>query len=93
MAEYNDTNPIDTSKKYTPQQLAEFIRKKMYGKDVRESIALGIEQIPATNLSEHYVTDDDLKYLEAKVDRIVLGVDKETIELVVTQILKNKGVI
>lgn len=42
--EYKDPNPIDTSKAYSPAELAEFIRTKMYGKDVREAIALGVEQ-------------------------------------------------
>lgn len=44
---YNDPNPIDESKTYTPKELADFVRHKMYGKDVREAIALAIENMPS----------------------------------------------
>lgn len=36
---------------------------------------------------------DTVKELNARINRIVLGTDNEMIELVVTQILKEKGVI
>lgn len=36
---------------------------------------------------------DTVKELNARINRIVLGTDNEMIELVVTQILKDKGVI
>lgn len=36
---------------------------------------------------------DTVEELNARINRIVLGTDNESIELVVTQILKDKGVI
>lgn len=42
---YNDPTSIDKSKRYTLQDLANFVRHKQYGVDVREAIALAIELI------------------------------------------------
>jgi transcription termination factor NusB len=37
--------------------------------------------------------DDDNKELKERINRILLGTDVESIEIVVTQILKQRGVI
>lgn len=42
---YNDPTSIDNTKQYTAQELANFVRHKQYGVDVREAIALAIELI------------------------------------------------
>lgn len=95
---YNDPNPIDTSKIYTPKELADFVRRKMFGKDVREAIALAIENIPeqVTDTVE-YATKEQIEKdkidLTNRINRIVLGTDQETLKLVVRQILKDEGVI
>lgn len=43
MTDYRDSNNIDPNGNYTITQLIKFIREKMYGIDVRESIASGLE--------------------------------------------------
>ncbi len=45
MAEYRDLDHIDPNKEYQISELAKYIREKMYGVDVRESIALALERV------------------------------------------------
>lgn len=44
MADFRDPTPIDPNKDYQITELAEFIRTKMDGHDVREALALGLER-------------------------------------------------
>lgn len=44
MAEFRDPTPIDPNKDYQITELADFIRTKMDGHDVREALALGLER-------------------------------------------------
>lgn len=42
---YRDPTHIDPNREHQISELAKFIREKMYGKDVRESIALALERV------------------------------------------------
>lgn len=43
---YRDPEPLDPNKKYTIEELAKFVREKLFGRDVREAFARSME---ATN--------------------------------------------
>lgn len=45
MTDYRDSNNIDPNGNYTITQLVKFIREKMFGIDVRESIAKALEKV------------------------------------------------
>ena len=46
-----------------------------------------------TETDGEQVTKQDIENLKLRINRIVLGIDTATIELIVTQILAKKGVI
>lgn len=94
----NDISGLDDE---TKELLAE-LRNKMYGVDVREVIARLFERmfkqvtdlIPddtkANNDNNQSAKFDELN---ERINRIILGTDQQSIKLVVTQILKDEGVI
>lgn len=97
---YRDDTPFDDSD-HTMEQIAEAIRHKMYGVDVREAIAQGLELMykKIAELEDDDGTDakDELAQLEkrlnARIDHITMGTDDTTIRNVVEEILKGKGII
>ena len=97
---YRDDTPFDDSD-HTMKQIAEAIRHKMYGVDVREAIAQGLELMykKIAELEDDDGTDakDELAQLEkrlnARIDRITMGTDDTAIRNVVEEILKEKGII
>lgn len=97
---YRDDTPFDDSD-HTMKQIAEAIRHKMYGVDVREAIAQGFE-LMYKKIAELEGDDDGNdqnalekleKRLNARIDRITMGTDDTAIRNVVEEILKEKGVI
>lgn len=97
---YRDNTSFDDSD-HTMKQIAEAIRHKMYGVDVREAIAQGFE-LMYKKIAELEGDDDGNdqnalekleKRLNARIDRITMGTDNETIRNAVESILKEKGVI
>lgn len=99
-ANYRDDTPFNDSD-HTMKQIAEAIRHKMYGVDVREAIAQGFE-LMYTKIAELEGDDDGNdqnalekleKRLNARIDRITMGTDDTAIRNVVEAILKEKGVI
>lgn len=97
---YRDNTSFDDSD-HTMKQIAEAIRHKMYGVDVREAIAQGFE-LMYTKIAELEGDDDGNdqnalekleKRLNARIDRITMGTDDTAIRNVVEAILKEKGVI
>ena len=97
---YRDDTPFDDSD-HTMKQIAEAIRHKMYGVDVREAIAQGFE-LMYKKIAELEGDDDGNdqnalekleKRLNARIDRITMGTDDTAIRNVVEAILKEKGVI
>lgn len=98
---YRDDTPFDDSD-HTMKQIAEAIRHKMYGVDVREAIAQGFE-LMYKKIAELEGDDDGTdtkselaqleKRLNARIDRITMGTDDTAIRNVVEAILKEKGVI
>lgn len=107
VVKYDDDTPL-TKRLQTMAEIVDAIRHKKNGKDVRESIAqLGeyvvntIAEIdhlksPKDNNKDElkaFVTKQDLDVLDKKINRIVLGIDHETISLIVREILKEEGVI
>ncbi|KRL84609.1 hypothetical protein [Ligilactobacillus apodemi] len=106
VVKYDDDTPI-TKRLRTMAEIVEAIRHKKNGKDVRESIAQLGEYVVATiseiehlksakdNKDElkNFVTKQDLDVLDKKIKRIILGIDHDTIKLVVREILKEEGVI
>lgn len=99
-ASYRDDTPFNDSD-HTMKQIAEAIRHKMYGVDVREAIAQGFE-LMYKKIAELEGDDDGNdqnalekleKRLNARIDRITMGTDDTAIRNVVEAILKEKGVI
>ena len=98
---YRDNTSFDDSD-HTMKQIAEAIRHKMYGVDVREAIAQGFE-LMYKKIAELEGDDDGTdakdelaqleKRLNARIDRITMGTDDTAIRNVVEEILKEKGVI
>lgn len=98
---YRDNTSFDDSD-HTMKQIAEAIRHKMYGVDVREAIAQGFE-LMYKKIAELEGDDDGTdaknelaqleKRLNARIDRITMGTDDTAIRNVVEVILKEKGVI
>ncbi|AMS07700.1 hypothetical protein AYI71_02090 [Limosilactobacillus oris] len=98
---YRDNTSFDDSD-HTMKQIAEAIRHKMYGVDVREAIAQGFE-LMYKKIAELEGDDDGTdaknelaqleKRLNARIDRITMGTDDTAIRNVVEAILKEKGVI
>lgn len=98
---YRDNTSFDDSD-HTMKQIAEAIRHKMYGVDVREAIAQGFE-LMYKKIAELEGDDDGTdaknelaqleKRLNARIDRITVGTDDTAIRNVVEAILKEKGVI
>ncbi len=97
---YRDNTSFDDSD-HTMKQIAEAIRHKMYGVDVREAIAQGFE-LMYKKIAELEGDDDGNdqnalekleKRLNARIDRITMGTDDTAIRNVVEEILKEKGVI
>lgn len=98
---YRDDTSFDDSD-HTMKQIAEAIRHKMYGVDVREAIAQGFE-LMYKKIAELEGDDDGTdakselaqleKRLNARIDRITMGTDDTAIRNVVEEILKEKGVI
>lgn len=98
---YRDDTSFDDSD-HTMKQIAEAIRHKMYGVDVREAIAQGFE-LMYKKIAELEGDDDGAdtkselaqleKRLNARIDRITMGTDDTAIRNVVEAILKEKGVI
>ena len=97
---YRDNTSFDDSD-HTMKQIAEAIRHKMYGVDVREAIAQGFE-LMYKKIAELEGDDDGNdqnalekleKRLNARIDRITMGTDDTAIRNVVEAILKEKGVI
>lgn len=98
---YRDNTLFDDSD-HTMKQIAEAIRHKMYGVDVREAIAQGFE-LMYKKIAELEGDDDGTdaknelaqleKRLNARIDRITMGTDDTAIRNVVEAILKEKGVI
>lgn len=98
---YRDNTSFDDSD-HTMKQIAEAIRHKMYGVDVREAIAQGFE-LMYKKIDELEGDDDGTdaknelaqleKRLNARIDRITMGTDDTAIRNVVEAILKEKGVI
>ncbi|MFD0897309.1 hypothetical protein [Loigolactobacillus binensis] len=91
----NDTSGLDDE---TKELLAE-LRNKMYGVDVREVIARLFERMfkQVTDLIPDDTEDNNqssqFDELTERINRIILGTDQQSIKLVVTQILKDEGVI
>lgn len=52
-----------------------------------------MNKFPSNATGSSLATSTDIENLIGRINRIVLGTDNEMIELVVTQILKEKGVI
>lgn len=106
VVKYDDDTPL-TKKLRTMAEIVEAIRHKKNGKAVRESVAqlgeyvvatvaeINIPEAPKDNKEElkNFVTKQDLDVLDKKIKRITLGIDHETIKLVVREILKEEGVI
>lgn len=97
---YRDNTSFDDSD-HTMKQIAEAIRHKMYGVDVREAIAQGFE-LMYKKIAELEGDDDGStdaknelaqleKRLNARIDRITMGTDDTAIRNVVEAILKEKG--
>lgn len=96
---YRDDTPFDDSD-HTMKQIAEAIRHKMYGVDVREAIAQGFElmykkiaELDGDDGNDQNALEQLEKRLNARIDRITMGTDDTTIRNVVEEILKEKGVI
>lgn len=96
---YRDDTPFDDSD-HTMKQIAEAIRHKMYGVDVREAIAQGFElmykkiaELDGDDSNDQNALEKLEKRLNARIDRITMGTDNETIRNAVESILKEKGVI
>ncbi len=62
-------------------------------KDLTEALAEINQQITDFKRDISAVIDQDNQQLIERINRIVLGTDNEMVEQVVTQILKDKGVI
>lgn len=107
VVKYDDDTPL-TKRLQTMAEIVDAIRHKKNGKDVRESIAqlgecvvatvseINIPETPKDDNKEeleNFVTKQDLDVLDKKIKRITLGIDHETIKLVVREILKDEGVI
>lgn len=107
VVKYDDDTPL-TKKLRTMAEIVEAIRHKKSGKDVRESVAqlgecvvatvseINIPEAPKDDSKEelkNFVTKQDLDILDKKIKRITLGIDHETIKLVVREILKEEGAI
>lgn len=107
VVKYDDDTPL-TKKLRTMAEIVEAIRHKKNGKAVRESVAqlgecvvatvseINIPKAPKDDNKEelkNFVTKQDLDVLDKKIKRITLGIDHETIKLVVREILKEEGVI
>lgn len=103
-----DDDTLLTKKLRTMAEIVEAIRHKKNGKAVRESVAqlgecvvatvseINIPEAPKDDNKEeleNFVTKQDLDVLDKKIKRITLGIDHETIKLVVREILKEEGVI
>ena len=77
-------------------EIAEAIRHKKYGKDVREAIAQGFElmyaEISHDDDNQEDNIEEQLKNLKSRIDRIVLGTDDESIRLVVNKVLDERGI-
>lgn len=107
VVKYDDDTPL-TKRLQTMAEIVDAIRHKKNGKDVRESIAQLGEYVVNTVAEIDYLksakdnnkdelkafaTKQDLDVLDKKINRIVLGIDHETIKLIVLEILKEEGVI
>lgn len=72
------------------------VETKMYGKDVRYAIIQMarriIDKIDGDD-EDSVVTSDDLKELEDRINRIVIGTDEATVRVVVEKILEEKGIV
>lgn len=98
-ASYRDDTPFNDSD-HTMKQIAEAIRHKMYGVDVREAIAQGFElmykkiaELDGDGDNDQNALEKLEKRLNARIDRITMGTDNEAIRNAVEAILKEKGVI
>ena len=63
---------------HTMKQIADAIRHKGYGKDVREAIAQGFTQLDR-DINSHkppFVTADDLKDIDNKIDKLNKRLDE-----------------
>lgn len=97
---YRDNTSFDDSD-HTMKQIAEAIRHKMYGVDVREAIAQGFELMYKkiaelegdADGNDQNALEKLEKRLNARIDRITMGTDDTAIRNVVEAILKEKGVI
>lgn len=94
---YRDPDPFGNGP-HTIAEIAQALRTKQHGKDVREAMAQGFENIDdQINNQDTGVSKDDLageiKQVNGRIDHIVLGTDHDTVKQVVEQILKDKGVI
>lgn len=104
MTEYRDPEHIDPNKEHQISELAKFIREKMYGVDVRESIALALERV-YDDASEN--GNSNMEVARARGTERVLGdrldkmdqsrnsLEKEKMDrgesISVSQLDKNKG--
>lgn len=76
-SETYDYEPLDNTD-HTMKQIADAIRHKGYGKDVREAIAQGFEQLEH-DINSHkppFVTADDLKDINDRIDKANSRIDK-----------------
>lgn len=104
---YDDDAPIE-GRLRNAEEIVLAIRHKTHGQAVRESVAqlgellvgmISAIDVPKESNADYkedlkkYVTQEELERLEAKINRIVLGIDYETVRLVVREILKEEGVI
>lgn len=107
VVKYDDDTPL-TKKLRTMSEIVEAVRHKKNGKAVRESVAqlgecvvatvaeINIPEVPKDDNKDelkNFVTKQDLDVLDKKIKRIILGIDHDTIKLVVREILKEEGVI
>lgn len=85
----------------TGAKIAQWIRTKAYGVDVREALAQWVEFNSAvlsrinegkTENTNKKLTDMEQR-MNDKINRITLGTDEDMIRLVVTEILQEQGVI
>lgn len=99
--DYRDETSF-TDADHTMEQIAEAIRHKQYGVDVREAIAQGFELmykkiVELEGDDDGTDTQNELKQLEKRltdrINRIVVGQDNESTRQIVEQILHEKGVI
>lgn len=94
--DYRDEKPFDDSE-HTMEEIAEAIRHKMYGKDVREAIAQGFElmykKINSITTKKGRTTNNASleRRLNARLDRITMGTDSKAVNDAVEKALRERG--